>query len=150
MEIQWSCSALRSHNWSVKPGSLCNMHHRFSSKYTQGLKTKTTLSVSSERLTLSDTEPVYAAVAATVPQCEKILIVCTKIFLDRDLQIMLKSVQCWSDIARGASVKSYRFADRLSMMWAECDDPSACSSAQMEKVRFFWTPSIDTFDSNCT
>ena len=38
----------------------------------------------------------------------------------------------------------------ISLLWTECDDPSACSSAQMEKVRFFWTPSIDTFDSSCT
>ena len=36
--------------------------------------------------------------------------------------------------ARGVSVKSYRFADRLR---PECDGPSACSSAQMEKVKFF-------------
>ena len=51
----------------------------------------------------------------------------------QNVRKMLKSVQFGSDIARGASVKSYRCADRFSMMWAECDDPSACSSAQMEK-----------------
>ena len=91
------------------------MHHIFSSKYNQDLKTTTTSALPSERLTLSDANPLVA----TVPQCLKKWIekVFSKIFLDLiNVRKMLKSVQCGSDIARGASVKSYRFADRFSMM----------------------------------